>query len=66
MKTALYEIAETKKLNFRFTTNQNVILADISDKDKNQPSKKFLRNIRSKNIPIQLLTSGKIQWPAWH
>ena len=34
MKTALYEIAETNKLNFRFTTNQNVILADIHDKDK--------------------------------
>jgi sulfite reductase (NADPH) hemoprotein beta-component len=35
MKTALYEIAATDKLNFRFTTNQNVILADIHDKDKN-------------------------------
>ncbi len=33
-KTALYEIAETRKLNFRFTTNQNVILADIRDEDK--------------------------------
>jgi len=39
MKTALYEIAETHKLNFRFTTNQNVILADIHDKDKNQIKK---------------------------
>jgi sulfite reductase (NADPH) hemoprotein beta-component len=36
MKTALYEIAATNKLNFRFTTNQNVILADIPDKDKKQ------------------------------
>ena len=34
LKTALYEIAETGKLNFRFTTNQNVILADIKDEDK--------------------------------
>ena len=34
MKTALYEIAQTRKLNFRFTTNQNVILADIKEKDK--------------------------------
>jgi sulfite reductase (NADPH) hemoprotein beta-component len=34
MRTALYEIAKTGKLNFRFTTNQNVILADISPKDK--------------------------------
>jgi sulfite reductase (NADPH) hemoprotein beta-component len=34
LKTALYEIAETRKLNFRFTANQNVILADIHDEDK--------------------------------
>jgi sulfite reductase (NADPH) hemoprotein beta-component len=39
MKTALYEIAATNKLNFRFTTNQNVILADISEKDKKQIQK---------------------------
>ena len=39
MRTALYEIAETNKLNFRFTTNQNVILADIHDKDKNEIQK---------------------------
>src|SRR5579863_159018 len=36
MKTALYEIAATNKLNFRFTTNQNVILADIHEKDRNE------------------------------
>jgi len=34
LKTALYEIAETRKLNFRFTANQNVILADILDEDR--------------------------------
>ena len=34
LKTALYEIAATGKLNFRFTANQNVILADIRNKDK--------------------------------
>ena len=34
LKTALYEIAETRKLNFRFTTNQNVILSDIRQQDK--------------------------------
>jgi sulfite reductase (NADPH) hemoprotein beta-component len=39
MKTALYEIAATNKLNFRFTTNQNVILADIHEKDKNDIQK---------------------------
>lgn len=34
LRSALYEVAETGKLNFRFTANQNVILADILDKDK--------------------------------
>ncbi len=34
LKSALYEIAETRKLNFRFTANQNVILSDIGDNDK--------------------------------
>jgi sulfite reductase (NADPH) hemoprotein beta-component len=34
LKTALYEIAETGKTNFRFTGNQNLILADIRKKDK--------------------------------
>lgn len=35
MKTALYEIAQTGKASFRFTGNQNLILADIKDEDKN-------------------------------
>ncbi|MES1249314.1 MAG: NADPH-dependent assimilatory sulfite reductase hemoprotein subunit, partial [Chitinophaga rupis] len=34
MKTALYEIAGTGKANFRFTGNQNLIIADIDKKDK--------------------------------
>jgi sulfite reductase (NADPH) hemoprotein beta-component len=34
LKTALYEIAQTRKLNFRFTANQNLILADIQNEDK--------------------------------
>ncbi|MDP9042848.1 MAG: sulfite reductase subunit beta, partial [Bacteroidota bacterium] len=34
LKTALYEVAETGKLNFRFTANQNVILSDIRTEDK--------------------------------
>ncbi len=34
LKTALYEIAKTDKVNFRFTGNQNVILSDIDDSDK--------------------------------
>ncbi len=34
LKTALYEIAQTGKANFRFTGNQNVILADIAEADK--------------------------------
>lgn len=34
LKSALFEIAETGKANFRFTGNQNLILADIQKKDK--------------------------------
>ena len=34
LKSALLEIAETGKANFRFTGNQNVILSDISGNDK--------------------------------
>ncbi|HEY6899622.1 MAG TPA: NADPH-dependent assimilatory sulfite reductase hemoprotein subunit, partial [Puia sp.] len=34
IKTAFLEVAETGKANFRFTGNQNLILADITAKDK--------------------------------
>jgi len=34
MKTALLEIAKTGKANFRFTGNQNVIIADVLETDK--------------------------------
>jgi sulfite reductase (NADPH) hemoprotein beta-component len=34
LKTALLEVAETSKANFRFTSNQNLILSDISPEDK--------------------------------
>ncbi|HVW63145.1 MAG TPA: NADPH-dependent assimilatory sulfite reductase hemoprotein subunit, partial [Puia sp.] len=34
LKTALLEVAQTGKANFRFTANQNLILSDISKKDK--------------------------------
>ena len=34
LKTALFEIAQTGKANFRFTTNQGLILADIRREDK--------------------------------
>jgi sulfite reductase (NADPH) hemoprotein beta-component len=34
LKTAFYEIAKTGKVNFRFTCNQNLILSDITEKDK--------------------------------
>ena len=33
-KTCLYEIAQTGKANFRFTCNQNIIIADIKKEDK--------------------------------
>jgi sulfite reductase (NADPH) hemoprotein beta-component len=36
IKSALLKVAETKKANFRFTCNQNVILADIEENDKQQ------------------------------
>ncbi len=35
LKSALLEVAKTGKANFRFTCNQNLILADIQEKDKN-------------------------------
>jgi len=34
LKTALLEVAKTGKANFRFTTNQNVIISDINPEDK--------------------------------
>lgn len=34
LKSALLEIAQTRKANFRFTGNQNLIIADIQKKDK--------------------------------
>ncbi|MGK2860668.1 MAG: NADPH-dependent assimilatory sulfite reductase hemoprotein subunit [Chitinophagaceae bacterium] len=36
LKTAMLEIAKTGKANFRFTGNQNLILADISETDKKE------------------------------
>lgn len=34
LKTALLKVAQTGKANFRFTANQNLILSDISQKNK--------------------------------
>ena len=34
LKTALFEIAKTKKAAFRLTTNQNLIVSDIADENK--------------------------------
>lgn len=34
MKTALLEVAETKKVNFIFTCNQNLIIGDVKEEDK--------------------------------
>lgn len=34
LKSALLEVAKTGKANFRFTCNQNVIISDISETDK--------------------------------
>lgn len=35
LKSALLEVAKTGKVNFRFTTNQNVIISDVAPEDKN-------------------------------
>jgi sulfite reductase (NADPH) hemoprotein beta-component len=43
LKTALLEIAKTGKANFRFTGNQNVILADIAETDKEAIDKLLLQ-----------------------
>ena len=34
LKTALLEVAKTRKTNFLFTSNQNMIISDVADKDK--------------------------------
>ncbi len=34
LKSAFLEIAETRKANFRFTCNQNIIVSDVNHKDK--------------------------------
>ena len=39
LKSALLEIAKTGKVNFRFTTNQNVIISDVDAKDKDYINK---------------------------
>ena len=39
LKSALLEVAKTGKVNFRFTTNQNVIISDVDSKDKDSINK---------------------------
>ncbi len=34
LKSALQEVAKTRKANFRFTGNQNVIISDVAEEDK--------------------------------
>lgn len=34
VKSALKEIAETKRCHFRFTSNQNIMIANVADEDK--------------------------------
>lgn len=36
LKSALLAVANTRKVNFRFTCNQNVIVADVQENDKEQ------------------------------
>ena len=44
LKTALYEIALTRKATFRFTCNQNIIVSDIDDSDKTEINELLERN----------------------
>ena len=36
LKSALFEIAKTRKVNFRFTGNQNIIISDVAESDKEE------------------------------
>ena len=57
-KTALYEIAELVKSKFRFTCNQNVIVADVAENDKIEIDailEKFgVKHFTEKSSPIRL------------
>jgi sulfite reductase (NADPH) hemoprotein beta-component len=39
LKSAMLEVAKTGKVNFRFTANQNVIISDVDEKDKDAINK---------------------------
>ncbi|MCW3091014.1 MAG: sulfite reductase subunit beta [Ferruginibacter sp.] len=43
LKTALLEIAKTKRTNFHFTSNQNIIISDVAEKDKVAINKILIR-----------------------
>ncbi|MEP7108685.1 MAG: NADPH-dependent assimilatory sulfite reductase hemoprotein subunit [Ferruginibacter sp.] len=43
LKSALLEVAKTGKTNFLFTSNQNMIISDVADKDKADIHKILLR-----------------------
>jgi len=57
-KTALFEIAELGKSNFRFTCNQNVIVADVAENAKKEIEailEKFgVKQFTEKSSPIRL------------
>lgn len=44
LQTGLYQIAETEKCTFRFTSNQNVIIGDVQEADKEK-----INNLLEKN-----------------
>ncbi|MEO7766203.1 MAG: NADPH-dependent assimilatory sulfite reductase hemoprotein subunit [Ferruginibacter sp.] len=44
LRTALLEVANTKKTNFLFTSNQNMIISDVAEKDKANINKILLRH----------------------
>ena len=54
LKSAMLEVAKTGKVTFRFTTNQNVIISDINEKDKGKPDHPLA------TYPLQLNFTKKV------
>ena len=55
LKSALLEIAKTGKANFRFTCNQNLIISDVKQADKESIDDiltKFAINIHTQNVSV--------------
>ena len=65
LKSALLEVAKTGKANFRFTTNQNVIISDVDPKDKNSINQ-ILGQFKLFSIQKAHLLFVKMLWLVSH